>query len=44
VWPNELLSILYVVACCGLAMMASQLKERKRLSACLPDVHDLSLA
>jgi O-antigen ligase len=27
VWPNELLSILYVVACCGLAKAAAQFKS-----------------
>ena len=26
-WPNELLSILYVVACCGLARAAKELKQ-----------------
>jgi len=27
VWPNELLSILYVMACCGLAKAAAQIKS-----------------
>jgi exopolysaccharide production protein ExoQ len=29
VWPNDLLSILYVVTCCGLAMGAKRLKREK---------------
>jgi exopolysaccharide production protein ExoQ len=29
VWPNDLLSILYVVACCGLAKAAREIREPK---------------
>jgi exopolysaccharide production protein ExoQ len=29
VWPNDLLSILYVVACCGLAVAVKQLQQHK---------------
>jgi exopolysaccharide production protein ExoQ len=32
-WPIELLSILYIVACCGLAMAARQIKFRKTMEA-----------
>jgi exopolysaccharide production protein ExoQ len=32
-WPNDLLSILYVVACCGLAMAARRLKDIKTSEA-----------
>jgi exopolysaccharide production protein ExoQ len=31
VWPNELLSILYVVACCGLAVGVKRLQQKKLL-------------
>jgi exopolysaccharide production protein ExoQ len=33
VWPNELLSILYIVACCGLAKAAWEIKSRRTLEA-----------
>jgi exopolysaccharide production protein ExoQ len=33
VWPIELLSILYLVACCGLAKAARQLREIKTIEA-----------
>jgi exopolysaccharide production protein ExoQ len=32
-WPIELLSILYIVACCGLAMAARRLKFQKQMEA-----------
>jgi exopolysaccharide production protein ExoQ len=32
-WPNDLLSILYVVACCGLAKAVRRLKEIKTIEA-----------
>ncbi len=32
-WPFDLLSILYVVACCGLARAARQLKEIRKIEA-----------
>jgi exopolysaccharide production protein ExoQ len=32
-WPFELLTILYLVACCGLAKAAGQIKQRKMIEA-----------
>jgi O-antigen ligase len=32
-WPNDLLSILYVVACCGLAKAARRLRDIKTIEA-----------
>lgn len=42
VWPNELLSVLYVVACCCLAQGRAEIEQRRKAS--LPDGDRLSLA
>jgi exopolysaccharide production protein ExoQ len=47
VWPNDLLSILYVVMCCGLAMGAKRLRQEKahgsiRLMNVIPHAFDRS--
>jgi O-antigen ligase len=33
VWPNELVSIMYVLACCGLSIAARQIKSAKTIGA-----------